>query len=274
MFRESLAASVEPVAGIHALLDWAEADGAGCAVVTNAPRDNAVAMLAAAASPHRLPTLVIGDECARPKPDPAPYRAGDAPRSASRPSRSSPSRTRRSGLRAARGSGAHVFGMTTGLAPDELLAAPAPTPRIADFTDPALWAHLDQLEGPRRMTRTIVESRSQDRHHRLRPAVLRDRRAHQPDRAQEARRRARGRRLLHRRGRRARAGRLRRHDARRQRRRRLQLRTRNPQRDRAAADAADDRARARPGRRSAFASTQRPRRAAGRPRGRARAARC
>ena len=48
MFRDSLAASVEPVAGIHALLDWAEANGAGCAVVTNAPRDNAVAMLAAA----------------------------------------------------------------------------------------------------------------------------------------------------------------------------------------------------------------------------------
>ena len=49
LFRESLAASVEPVLGIHALLDWAEANGAGCAVVTNAPRDNAVAMLAAGA---------------------------------------------------------------------------------------------------------------------------------------------------------------------------------------------------------------------------------
>ena len=46
LFRDSLAASLEPVPGIHALLDWAEANGAGCAVVTNAPRDNAVAMLA------------------------------------------------------------------------------------------------------------------------------------------------------------------------------------------------------------------------------------
>ena len=34
--------------------------------------------------------------------------------------------------------------MTTGLAADELLAAGAHQ-AIADFTDPALWAHLDQL---------------------------------------------------------------------------------------------------------------------------------
>ena len=91
----------------------------------------------------------------------------------------------------------------------------------------------------------------EDRHHRLRPAVLRDRRAHQPDGPQAARRRARGRQLRHRREGRARAGRLRRHHARCQRRRRLQLEP-EPERDRAAVDAADDRARARPRRRSAF----------------------
>ncbi len=121
MFRASLAGSVEPVAGIHALLDWAEADGAGCAVVTNAPRDNAVAMLAAASLAHRLPTLVIGDECARPKPDPAPYRAAMA-RLGVTPSRSVAFEDSRSGLRAARASGAHVFGLSTGLTAEELLA--------------------------------------------------------------------------------------------------------------------------------------------------------
>jgi HAD superfamily hydrolase (TIGR01509 family) len=105
MFRDSLAASVEPVPGIHALLDWAEASGAGCAVVTNAPRDNAVAMLAAASLAHRLPTLVIGDECGRPKPDPAPYRAAMAALGAT-PSRSVAFEDSRSGLRAARASGA------------------------------------------------------------------------------------------------------------------------------------------------------------------------
>ncbi len=144
MFRDSLAASVEPVPGVHALLDWAEAVGAGCAVVTNAPRDNAVAMLAAASLDNRLPTLVIGDECARPKPDPAPYQAAMAALGAT-PSRSVAFEDSRSGLRAARASGARVFGLTTGLEPEALLQAGAHA-TIADFTDPALWTVLEQLK--------------------------------------------------------------------------------------------------------------------------------
>ncbi len=144
MFRESLAASVEPVPGIHALLDWAEANGAGCAVVTNAPRDNAVAMLAAASLAHRLPTVVIGDECERPKPDPAPYRAGMAALGAT-PAFSVAFEDSRSGLRAARASGAHCFGLTTGLSAADLLNAGAHA-AIADFTDPALWAYLETLK--------------------------------------------------------------------------------------------------------------------------------
>jgi beta-phosphoglucomutase len=143
MFRASLAARVEPVKGIHALLDWAERVGAGCAVVTNAPRDNAVAMLAAASLAHRLPTVVIGDECARPKPGPAPYRAAMAALGAT-PSRSVAFEDSRSGLRAARAAGARVFGMTTGLSPDELRDAGAQA-TIADFTDPSLWACLHHL---------------------------------------------------------------------------------------------------------------------------------
>jgi HAD superfamily hydrolase (TIGR01509 family) len=143
LVRAGLAASVEPVPGIHALLDWAEANGAGCAVVTNAPRDNAVAMLAAASLAHRLPTLVIGDECARPKPDPAPYRAAMAALGAT-PSRAVAFEDSRSGLRAARAAGAHVFGLATGLTADELLRAGAHQ-AIADFTDAALWAHLQAM---------------------------------------------------------------------------------------------------------------------------------
>jgi len=144
MFRDALAASVEPVAGTHALLDWAEAAGAGCAVVTNAPRDNAVAMLAAASLAHRLPTVVIGDECARPKPDPEPYRAAMRALDVT-PSRAVAFEDSRSGIRAARDSGAFVFGMLTGLSREALAAAGAHA-AIADFTDPALWAHLETLK--------------------------------------------------------------------------------------------------------------------------------
>ena len=143
MFRASLASQVTPVAGIHALLDWAEATDTGTAVVTNAPRANAEAMLAAAGLAVRLTLLVIGDECSRPKPDPAPYRTAMAALGAT-PSRSVAFEDSRSGLRAARSAGAHVFGMTTGLGPEQLLQAGAHE-AIPDFAAPALWRRLDQL---------------------------------------------------------------------------------------------------------------------------------
>ena len=92
MFRDALAASVEPTPGTHALLDWAAANAVATAVVTNAPRRNAEAMLAAAGLASRLTVLVIGEECLRPKPDPAPYQA-PWPRSAPPPRAASPSRT-------------------------------------------------------------------------------------------------------------------------------------------------------------------------------------
>jgi beta-phosphoglucomutase len=143
MFRGSLATSVEPVAGIGPLLDWAENTGAGTAVVTNAPRANAEAVLAAAGLAGRLGTLVFGDECPAPKPDPAPYleamrRLGVAADNAVAFEDSA------SGIAAARGSGAHVFGLSTGLDPEALRAAGAHD-AIADFTAPALWAHLDSM---------------------------------------------------------------------------------------------------------------------------------
>lgn len=144
LFREALAATVEPVRGLSALLDWAEAAGAGLAVVTNAPRANAETMLAAGGLADRLTELVIGEECARSKPDPLPYqeamrRLGVTP-SASLAFEDSPA-----GLRAARASGAHVFGMANGLSPEELRQAGAHE-TIADFTAPALWAALDRLK--------------------------------------------------------------------------------------------------------------------------------
>lgn len=141
MFRASLSSKVEPVAGIRPLLDRAEAVGAGVAVVTNAPRENAEAMLAAAGLTDRFPVLVIGNECRRPKPDPAPYRVAMTALGIT-PSQAVAFEDSRSGLRAARASGARVFGLTTGLTPAQLLQAGAHQ-TIADFTDPALWAHLE-----------------------------------------------------------------------------------------------------------------------------------
>jgi beta-phosphoglucomutase len=129
---------VEPVAGIHALLDWAAEAGAGTAVVTNAPRENARAMLAAAGLAGRLTELVIGDECPRAKPDPFPYQEAMR-RLGVTPAASLAFEDSRSGLRAARGSGARVFGVTTALPAAELLQAGAHD-TIADYTDPRFGA--------------------------------------------------------------------------------------------------------------------------------------
>lgn len=143
-YRDMLAETIEPIAGIAALLDWAEAEGAGLAVVTNAPRLNAEAVLKAAGLADRLPMLVIGDECARPKPDPLPYQEAMR-RLGVTPSQSFAFEDSRSGLRAARASGAHVFGLSTTLTPAELLQAGAHQV-IADYDDPALWRALDSLK--------------------------------------------------------------------------------------------------------------------------------
>lgn len=146
LFRETLAAEIAPVAGVGALLDWAEATGARTAVVTNAPRINADAMLRAAELDGRLTERIIGEECARAKPDPLPYQEAMR-RLGVTPSRAVAFEDSRSGLRAARDAGALVFGITTGLGPDELLAAGAHH-AIPDFTAPALWAVLDRLRAP------------------------------------------------------------------------------------------------------------------------------
>ncbi len=144
MFRDRLAASVDPVPGIVDLLDRAEAEGIRVAVVTNAPRLNAEAMLAASGLAARLTTLIIGEECERSKPDPLPYLAAMRALGAT-PSRSTAFEDSRAGLRAARASGAHVFGMTTGLDAAELLRSGAHQ-AIADFTAPALRDHLDRMK--------------------------------------------------------------------------------------------------------------------------------
>ena len=110
------------------------------------PRDNAVAMLAAAEP--RPPAADAGHRrrvrAAEARPRALP--GGDAPRSASRRRAPVAFEDSRSGLRAARASGAHR------LRPDHRPRAgrarcrPARTQVIADFTDPALWAHLDRLK--------------------------------------------------------------------------------------------------------------------------------
>ena len=139
LFR-GLAGKMTPAPGLLALLDWAESRGLKMAVVTNAPRANAEMMLGALALAARLPTLVIGDELARGKPDPLPYATALARLGAAAP-RALAFEDTRSGVASATAAGVDTFGVTTGLDPAALRAAGA-VATIADFRDPQLLETL------------------------------------------------------------------------------------------------------------------------------------
>jgi len=134
-FRAGLGAA-EPVAGIGALLDFAAARGLVCALVTNAPRANVEAELAALGLAARLKTWVLGSELERAKPDPLPYETALA-RLGAAAGRSLAFEDSLSGLSAALGAGLAVVGLTTSLPADRLLAAGAII-AVADFTDSRL----------------------------------------------------------------------------------------------------------------------------------------
>ena len=141
VFREALGA-LEPVAGLVALLDFAEAQAINCAVVTNAPRANAVLMLEALGLSRRLPLQIIGGELARAKPDPLPYLTG-LERTGGDAAHSVAFEDSLSGLSAAVGAGLAVVGLMTTLNEATLMGAGA-TIAVADFTDPRIGALIRQ----------------------------------------------------------------------------------------------------------------------------------
>ncbi len=145
-FRDRLTpGAVQPAPGLLALLDHAQAQGIPCAVVTNACRLNAVAMLAAIGLTDRLPTVIVADDCPHGKPHPAPYLAGAAALGVRAQTclafEDSPA-----GLTAARAAGCTVVGLTSSLPPAALRDAGAHH-TIPDFTDPALWHLLGATTG-------------------------------------------------------------------------------------------------------------------------------
>ncbi|WP_047995319.1 HAD family phosphatase [Puniceibacterium sp. IMCC21224] len=134
-FRARLGAQM-PTPGLAALLDQAETQGWPVAVVTNAPRDNAEVMLAAIGMRQRFDTLIIGDECDRGKPDPAPYRAAMAALGVA-PDICIAFEDSPSGVASGVAAGALTIGLRSSLT-DAALRAAGAVASIADFTDPIL----------------------------------------------------------------------------------------------------------------------------------------
>ncbi|WP_417724146.1 HAD family hydrolase [Salipiger sp.] len=145
MFRDRLGDGAAPMPGLVALLDLAATRGWATAVVTNAPRPNALHMLDAIGLRARFDPVVIGDECTRAKPDPEPYLV--AMRALGlRPQDCIAFEDSESGMAAAAASGAHAVGIRSGLDDARLRAAGAAI-TIQDFNDDALPDVLARLAG-------------------------------------------------------------------------------------------------------------------------------
>jgi HAD superfamily hydrolase (TIGR01509 family) len=139
-YRDGLG-DLEPIAGVAALLDWADAKGLARAVVTNAPRANAELVLAAIGLAERLPIRVIGGELARSKPDPLPYLTA-LERTGARAENSVAFEDSLSGVRAAAAAGLAVVGITTSLDAARLIEVGAIF-AAADFTDARITALIE-----------------------------------------------------------------------------------------------------------------------------------
>ena len=145
MFRARLPRPYPAMPGVVALVRRAEAEGWPRAIVTNAMRLNADAMLEAIGLRDAFDTIEIGEECERGKPHPAPYLEAMRQLGVT-PEDSIAFEDSRSGIIAAAASGAFTFGIRSAL-DDATLRAAGAQATLADFTDPALSDHLARLEG-------------------------------------------------------------------------------------------------------------------------------
>ncbi|MBX9349059.1 HAD-IA family hydrolase [Chromobacterium vaccinii] len=143
LFRASIS-QLRPTPGALRLFDWARANGAAIAIVTNAPRANAELMLDGLGLASRVDTLVIGDELAYGKPHPLPYLAGLA-RLGGRAERACAFEDSLSGIRAAKQAGLHTFAIA-GMLPEAALREAGADAVIADFNAPELWQWLEQAD--------------------------------------------------------------------------------------------------------------------------------
>jgi HAD superfamily hydrolase (TIGR01509 family) len=136
-----------PTRGLEKLLGWAAQRGLKTAVVTNAMRPNADAMLAALGLATRFDTLVIGVELPRGKPDPLPY-ATALERLGTTAAQALAFEDSRSGITSAVAAGIETVGITTGLDAATLRATGASI-AVPDFADPQLSTLLAARFGSR-----------------------------------------------------------------------------------------------------------------------------
>ncbi|QOZ75465.1 haloacid dehalogenase [Bradyrhizobium sp. CCBAU 53351] len=140
IFRDLVAGQIEPLPGLMALLDRADAAGVPMVAVTNAPRLNAELLLSGLGITARFKAIVIGDELPHGKPHPLPYQEGlrfvGASAAASVAFEDS-----RSGVQSAAAAGIPTIGIRTSLSHADLVGAGAIASASA-FDDPDLLVRL------------------------------------------------------------------------------------------------------------------------------------
>lgn len=145
-FRRRSTTGLQRLTGLTELLTWANDRDLKQAVVTNAPIANAEFMLQVLGLVEQFPTVILGEELERGKPDPLPYQVALDQLGILAPSalafEDSPS-----GIRAAVGAGITTVGIATTHSPDELYAIGA-TLVIPDFADPRLMELLQRSRPP------------------------------------------------------------------------------------------------------------------------------
>ena len=144
-FRNRLPRPFPGMPGVVDLVRRAEREGWGLAVVTNAMRPNAEAMMSAIGVREAFDVLIIGEECPRGKPDPYPYQ--EAMRQLGLPpERCIAFEDSPSGMRAAHASGAYAVGIRSSLS-DDALRAHGAQETLNDFNDKALDPILARITG-------------------------------------------------------------------------------------------------------------------------------
>jgi HAD superfamily hydrolase (TIGR01509 family) len=139
-FREQ--ASLRPLDGLLDLLEWAKQQNLPCAVVSNAPKENAKFMLEALAVEAAFPTVILGGDLPIGKPDPLPYQEAlrqlNLEATEAIAFEDSPS-----GIQSAVGAGIAVVGIASTHNPEDLKQLGAAIV-VRDFADPLLMQWLNQ----------------------------------------------------------------------------------------------------------------------------------
>lgn len=144
VYRDIIGAA-QPVEGALDLLDWADAHGVACGVVTNAPFVNASHILEIAGIKQRFGAIVCGQDLPHGKPHPLPYQVA-IEKLGGDPALSVAFEDSPAGVTAAVAAGIRTVGMLSNL-PAARLVELGCSVTAKDFTDPAMLAYVKRRLG-------------------------------------------------------------------------------------------------------------------------------